>query len=59
MVDFNYAEKMTASTNQVDKRFIQEYLISKACKVGTRFGFKNDMLLSTKSMSTNIMDRQQ
>ena len=50
-VDVNYAAKLVASTNQVDRRLVQEYMISKACQHDTRFGFENDMLLSNYPIS--------
>ena len=41
-----YAEQMAASTNQVDKRFLNLYIYRKTAQHNIRLGLKNDMLLS-------------
>ena len=41
-----YAQEMANSKDQVDKRFINLYLIRKADQKNIRFGLSNDILLS-------------
>ena len=43
-----YAEKMTASKEEVDKRLINLYMIMKADQMGHFFGFNNDLLTGRK-----------
>ena len=43
-----YAEKMTASKEEVDKRIINLYMIMKADQMGHYFGFSNDILTGRK-----------
>ena len=51
--DMNLASKMASSTNPVDKRFLQMYMLSKACDSNTRFGYQNDLLLTSTRMQGN------
>ena len=46
--NMNYAEKMAASKDQVDKRFINSYIFRKAAQKNIRYGMQNDILLSHK-----------
>ena len=46
-----YAEKMTASNEEVDKRLINLYMIMKADQMGHFFGFNNDLLTGRKRAS--------
>ena len=41
-----YAQEMANSKDQVDKRFINLYLLRKADQKRIRFGLSNDILLS-------------
>ena len=47
---------MAASTDQVDRRFINQYIIRNARQHNIRFGFQNDMFLTNNRRIGDSLD---